>query len=217
MANYTTTADIHAAILFEAGELASGSDFDDEVLRLINRSNLAVAAGGAEFAPEIHEDWLWLRPAIADREVFNLNIAIDAGTVSVTAAGTSATLSSAPTPSVAGWHFKVDGETDVYRISAHTGGSATLTLDAAYTGDTDTAASYKLFQLDYAFSKTMLRPVSPLIIHRSQWASANEGSIDGIDIKEFNRKWPLRLLSSMTPTEFTVMRESDGILTIKEF
>ncbi len=215
MANYTTTADIHAAILFEAGELASGSDFSSEITSLINKVYLAICSGGAEFAPKIHEDWLWLRPAIATREVFNLPIAIDTGTLNITQGATTGTLSSAPAISVAGYHLKIQGESDVYRISAHTAASDTITLDAAFTGSTDTAALYVLFQIDHSFTNEMLRPVSPMITYRSQWVSDNAGNINGIDTKEFNRNFPLSRIIASTPTSFTIMLEADGIFTIR--
>ena len=78
---------------------------------------------------------------------------ISTGTISVTNASTSATFSSAPTPSVAGRVLIVTGNADsnaVYRISTHTAGATAAVLDAVYTGANNTTASYRVYQDTYS-------------------------------------------------------------------
>lgn len=93
--------------------------------------------------------WWWL----IDRTVTNTTPEITTGTASVTNNSTTVTLSSAPAASVAGAKFYVSANTAdsqaLYRISAHTAGTTGLTLDAAYTGDTNTAASYYIWTDEY--------------------------------------------------------------------
>lgn len=99
-------------------------------------------------------DWWWLQR----RTIINTVPKINTGTVSVTANSTSITFSTAPQQfstnvSVAGFVLIISGNvTDanaVYRILSHTSGLTAATLDAAYTGATDTAAGFNLYQVSY--------------------------------------------------------------------
>ena len=94
-------------------------------------------------------DWEFLHK----RTVINTVADITTGTISVTNDSTSVTFSSAPTPSVAQRVLIVDGNTidpgAAYRVSAHTAGATAATLDAAYTGGTDTAAAYSVYGDSY--------------------------------------------------------------------
>lgn len=100
------------------------------------------------------QDWWWLQR----RTIINTSPKINTGTVSVTENSTTVTFSTAPQQfsanvSVAGYVLVISGNsTDsnaVYRIISHTSGLTTATLDAGYTGATDTAASYNLYQVSY--------------------------------------------------------------------
>lgn len=92
-----------------------------------------------------YTNWFWLRK----RTVLSTVDDITTGTVDVTNNSTSITFSSAPTPDLDNRVFLVTGNTldsgAVYRISAHTAGAAAATLDAVYTGATDTTASYHVY------------------------------------------------------------------------
>jgi hypothetical protein len=78
------------------------------------------------------------------------------GTVSVTPLSTTATLSVAPSSSVGAsgsflnYNFSVVGSNEVYKISAHTALSTTITLDKAFNGTLNATASYKIWQEDMA-------------------------------------------------------------------
>jgi len=99
-------------------------------------------------------DWWWLQR----RTVINTSPKIDTGTVNVTENSTGITFSTAPQQfsaniSVAGYVLIIQGNaTDsnaVYRIVTHTSGATAATLDAAYTGTTNTAATFKMYQVSY--------------------------------------------------------------------
>ena len=97
-----------------------------------------------------YPNWWWLRKRSTIATVND----ITTGTVDVTNNSTGITFSSAPAPDLDGRVFLVTGNTldsgAVYRISAHTAGAAAATLDAVYTGATDTAASYHVYGDSYS-------------------------------------------------------------------
>jgi hypothetical protein len=100
--------------------------------RLLNVKYLEVCAAA---------QWDWLRgeAALVHRA------ALDSGTVAVTESSTAITLSATVALSRAGWFFSVQGDTEIYRIAEHTAGSASMTLDVPYQGETATAASYEIW------------------------------------------------------------------------
>lgn len=73
------------------------------------------------------------------------------GTASVTPNSTIVTLSVAPgsTDGVSGsfknWYFSVVGKNEIYKISAHTALSTTVTLEIPYNQELDSAASFKIW------------------------------------------------------------------------
>jgi hypothetical protein len=104
-------------------------------------------------------DWWWLQR----RAIINTAIKIPGGTA---ATGTATlfqgsqfvTLTTIPTRigaavSTAGSVIVFAGSTidaqGIYRIEAHTAGLLALTLDAVYTGSTDSAATYTIYQTSY--------------------------------------------------------------------
>jgi len=96
-----------------------------------------------------YPNWWWLRK----RQLIATSDDISTGTVSVTNNNTAITFSSAPTPSIAGRVFYVVGNTTdsgaIYRVSSHTAATTAATLDGVYTGATDTAAGYRVYQDTY--------------------------------------------------------------------
>ncbi len=209
MANYTTTVDIHAAVLSEAGELASGSDFSADALNMINRAYFAICLGGAEFAPDIIEEFWWLRSS--DPDILTLEVSYETGTVNISKDSSGPfTFTNLPaSPSRVGWRFKVIGWPETYIISAHSLNSATL--DSDYNGDTDADASFVIFKVDYDLASTMLRPISPFIVQ----AAATESMISGLHLSELNRKWPLRNIQAAIPSNFAVTKEANGIFSVR--
>lgn len=88
--------------------------------------------------------WPWLRGEtnVVHRAYYN------GGTASVTPDSTSVTLS-APVPLSQGskknYFFSIEGTDEVYTISAHTAGSASLTLSSGFTGVLNSAAKFKIW------------------------------------------------------------------------
>lgn len=202
MANFTTSADLLDDILFRAGEPIDGtSDFNDDAIRSLNRAYQGIWEGGQELDPEIHEVWWWLRKD--DQGVLILNPIIDTGAVSVTNNSTSITFSTAPTPSVAGRHFKVDDHADVFIISAHTAAATGATLESVYTGETDTAASFKVVQLDYSLASDVLYISTPMFAYQE-----DRHEIFGLSLLELRDKWPLNKVGAGVPKNFAFITQT---------
>lgn len=102
------------------------------------------------------------------------------GTVAVTQDSATATLSSAPATSKANYLFSINGSNEVYKISAHTAATATLTLEAAFTGDTNATASYKIWT-DTLNLPTGCREVIEL------WHDHRRLPMDPLGLKGFRR------------------------------
>jgi|TARA_Y100000310_G_scaffold103908_1_gene102236 hypothetical protein len=202
MANYTTSADLLDDALDRAGEATDGtSDFNAAAIRFLNRAYQGIWSGGSELDPDIREAWWWLRKD--DQGILILNPMINDGSVDVTNNSASITFSTGPTPSVAGRHFKVNDHSDVFIISAHTAGETGATLESVYTGDTDTAASYRVMQIDYDLADSytdILYLSSPMIAYKS-----DRGEVQYIDLHEMRRKYPLNRLDSGVPHDFSLL------------
>lgn len=187
--NYQYTSDLLSDVLFRGGEPTSGaSDFHSQTLTWINRAYRLVY--------DAREDWYWLRK----EGTITLQPARTTGTVSVTQNSTAITFSSAPASSLTGWHFKLNNETDVYKISAHTAAAAGATLDGGITSATNGTATYTAFKLDYAVPADFKNFIAPLSSMR-----AGSYEINFIPDQEFTRTYPLNYIDAGVPTEVTLI------------
>lgn len=125
--------------------------------------------------------------------------------------GITVTLSATIATSMAGRKFFVDSNQAVYRISAHTAGTATLTLDATYV-ETETSGAGTIYQDEYALNSNCMKPWSPMNL-RGQF----EGEIDIINPNEFKAKYGSSRTSSTGYTEdATIVRnDSSGNMQIQ--
>lgn len=205
--SFNTTEDIINEALFTGGEPQSAdSDFRTRALAMANRGYKAIWSGGAEFDPDLSEDWWWLRSTTPG--VLTLLPAVVAGTISVTNNSTSATLTNDP-GDVSGWFLKVADSAAVYRISANTG--TALTLDGVYTSTTNSAASYKLFKLEYTLDATVLKVISPM---RKYGSSQNE--INGMSLDQLHQFHPLQDVTHGDPQAFAVVSQTAaGVWTVR--
>jgi hypothetical protein len=188
MPNLQTTADIRADVLSRGNEIAStASEYWQDILAWMNRQYYSLCLGGTTFAPEIREDWFWLRALPPGILIMDSPITI--GTVTASTDSASITFSSAPTASIAGWEFRPTGDDAVYRVSIHTGGQADATLDSIYVGLTGSGKSYTLRKVEYALSPSVLRPVQAL--RALQWNDSDSGrDIFLTDMVSLERDYP---------------------------
>lgn len=195
MALLTTSADIKDDALFRAGEPTDGtSEYDDKALDWLNRAYRAIWMGGTEFDSDLNEEWWWLKGA----GNLILQPTISSGTVSVTENSENITFSAAPSSSsLAGWFFKVAGESDVYQVSTHNAGGVQMALDSVFTGETDTAATYTLMKLQYDLASDVLRLIAPM-----RQARQSDWRVFSISKERMLTEFPLNLIQTGTPTYF---------------
>lgn len=203
MANYKFTADLIADVLFRASEPTGSSptsDFAAQTLIYLNRAYQVLYLGGAEISNDLNEDFWWAKKTPPG--VLNLAPNIT-GNVSVTNGSTSITFSASIASSVAGYHIRMDGYPDIYRIATHTGGTAAATLDGAYTGPTNASISFTLMKLEYDLPADCIRIMAPMRI--SQGA---ETFVDGTELASLERDYPLSQIQAGPPTQFAYVSES---------
>jgi hypothetical protein len=200
MANLTTNQDIVNNALFNAGEPQNtNSDFFNQALIYLNRGYRAICSGGAELEPELNEDWYWLRKPTPG--ILTLQPAI-APTATVTFNSQSVTLSATVTPTLAGQFFNIPGDGgDYYIISAHTAGTAALTLDSPYTGSTNAAATARIAQLEYQLASDVQEVIGPMRVQRSG------DEIDGADLARLSERFPLNTLGRGIPELYAMVGE----------
>lgn len=194
MSNLQFSSEILDDMLRRAGETTTGnSKYEARSLIYLNRAYRSLAQGGLEFDNKKVRDWWWL---YTQSNVI-LQPIRNTGTVSVTQNNATATLSATVASDLDGYFFKVDGWPDVFKVSAHTAGSAALTLDSVYTGDTNALATYTLWKLDYDLAADFARLVTPF---RRQQSTADE--VFGLDMREFQVQNPISQMQTGVPDRF---------------
>jgi hypothetical protein len=202
MSNLTTNADIINDALFRASELTDGtSDLDAQALVYYNRAYRELYMGGQAFTPQINETWWWMKA----EATLILDAPISSLTVAVTNNSATATFSGTPAPTVdsdvTGWFFKVDGQSDIYKISSIT--AAVATLDSVYTGDTATAATCKIFKLDYDMSASAIKIIGHMTAYRD-----GVNYISGMALSEMDVEYPMVDAINGVPTKYAQVDEN---------
>lgn len=120
--------------------------------------------------------------------------------------GTTVTLSDTIAATMVGRKFYMTSNQAVYRISAHTAGTATLTLDATYV-ETETSGAGAIFQDEYALNSNCMRLWAPLRLR-----GGLKGEVDLINDKEFEATYGGTWVSSVGFTEAAreVRQDSSG-------
>lgn len=137
-----TFEDIYTAVREELKIQSGDTESINRIKRNINAAYLN------EIAPA--KRWPWLNTST------DISIApyYSTGTATVTADSVTVTLTDAPAASRTGYWFSVDGQRERYKISSHTGASTTVTLQAAYAGETSTTATFKIWTDSYTLPST---------------------------------------------------------------
>lgn len=202
MANFQYTSDLLADVLYRSGELLDGTGPSEQaVIQFLNRAYNTIAMGGGEFNEEINEQWWWLHKDPPG--VLVLLAPITLGSVTVTNNNNAILLTNAPAASVATWFFKIDGHPDVFRISAHTAGSTSATLDSVFTGVSGAGKTYKIFKLEYELPADCMR-----ITDAMQIQNGGSDHITGVELSSLNRDYPLSYVEKGIPDQFANVTES---------
>jgi len=184
--------------LFNGQEPTDGSsDYATEIVNWYNWGFRTILEGGNEFLQAKNPDWWWLNK----EGNLILQPTYDTGTVSVTNNSNAITFSASITDSMAGRHFRVENTGSIYKISAHTAGTDTGTLDSVYTEDTNSAANYKLMKLDYDLASDVLAITGSM-------KPQGGGEIIHADPSEIEQRYPLYDVQSGTPKLFGMLSET---------
>lgn len=153
MAQFRTSADILDLALTNAGEVTNGnSPYETQALDFLNKVNFVLIAGGTiplgkDTTVEIDEVWPWAKAKTP--LVLELQPKYDTGTVALTQGSEVGTFSSGPAASLRGYHIRISGKEEVYKIAEHTAASTSFELDAAYPDDTVSGANFEAIKIDY--------------------------------------------------------------------
>lgn len=156
-ADLITGQDIANAVMQDVGELSTvgmGADYDSEIQRYVRMAYWKVL-GHARFP------WALSRtPGVITTEA-----ASDVTVLSI--AGATVTLSAVIATSKTSFKFYLNANNAVYRVSAHTAGTDTLTLDGTYV-QTETGGPAKLYKDEYQTPDDVLKVWDPFEV-RGQW------------------------------------------------
>lgn len=211
MANSENTSDIIRGALQKAGEEADGgSPFHELALKYLNSVYLDIISGANIFDLDLGEGWYWARSRT--RKYLTLKAPYETGNVTVTNNSTSITFSSAPSASLGSFKdrfLKLDDYPEYYRISAHTAGSASATLETEYMNATATA-SFKAIKLIYDLGDDVLRLVGPMrVFKQNNFLEDNDGHIFGIEPDTLFEMYPMTRLEARIPERFAVIYRND--------
>lgn len=153
MAQFRTTADILDAALRKSGEVTSGtSPYETDALEYLNSVHLALISGGTipvgkDATVQVDEVWPWSRSR--EPMILELQPKYTTGTLTVTVGSEAITFSTGPADSLEGWHIKIDGESEWYKIRQHTAAATGAELDSIYSDSSGSGKTFRAVKLDY--------------------------------------------------------------------
>lgn len=232
MSAYTiSTNALKIKVLQKCGEVTDGtSSYDtgqpkDCVLDYLNKAQLFVLSGGNEFVPELSKPWPW---AISpNSNILLLQPNIDTLSFSVTYGSTAVTISGIPKDqfgnniSIQGWWLRITSLPQWYKITAHTIGATTCTIDFGYADATASLLPGNVCQLDYVITPTsgngVLRLVEPFVVYRPQDQQGDqEAKIYFMNEMIMLREYPMINLEGGAPTFFCItQRDQENNIYIR--
>lgn len=149
-ADFLTGLDLLHAVQLDTSEAASGTtgSYGTEFQGYINRAYWEILG---------KERWPWALSPTPGTIVSDAAVRVTASSIS----GTTVTLTATITPSMAGRKIYNDSNNAVYRITAHTSGTDTMTLDATYV-ETETSGALTIYQDEYLVDSTVLKIWDPM-------------------------------------------------------
>jgi hypothetical protein len=105
------------------------------------------------------------------------------GTFAATQNSATITLSTAPSVSLGSFknkNFSPEGQNEIYKISAHTAGSATVTLDRGYNNSTTSAVAFKIWSDNVALPTDCRETVEV-------WHDFSRDPMEGRGLQEFRK------------------------------
>lgn len=139
--------------LTNGGEVTNGnSAYETQLLNYLNRVHFTIVAGGTipigkNTTVEIDEVWPWAKAK--SPLLIELQPKYTTGTVSLTQGSEAGTFSSGPAASLRGYHIRIPGRDEWYKIASHTAAATAFELDGAYADATGASLNFEAIKIDY--------------------------------------------------------------------
>lgn len=222
---YETTSELAVFVERELGHSVSGASSQrSDIVSQLDRAHKIVLGGGGilnydEKGQKLREEQLFAFARATNPKIVNTVAFIDSadGSSNVTATQGSNSISFGSDPnggvSVQGYHIRINGGDEVYRITAHTAAATTATLDAAFVDSNVAAQEFEIFKLQYTVgSDDILRLLSPIRVHSGD---RSQDVIDLVEPQEMFERYPLSEVDMSFPSMAAVLNEDDGTYTIQ--
>lgn len=206
-----TTLDLVNDALKKAGEKTDGSsDYTADALNYMDTFYRAILAGGNEFDVNLGEPWTWAKAKYPG--VLNLQPPVTAGNVLLTQGSPAGVLDTPPAFSLIGYYIHQTGGGEYYRITDHVANDPNITLESSYNNPTG-AGPFIAMLLDYDLNAAnILRQIGPMKVYRTQRTDGDEqGKITGLDIRSFEKKYPMYRIRNGVPVEYAILYQNTAI------
>lgn len=214
---FETTKELRQYVESELGhELDVNASSSDKtaIINHLDRAHKIVCGGGGllnydERNVRIRDEvtFAWARSKFP--KIVTLQTSIENLDCSVTNNSASATLSATYATSLTDWFIRFSEKEEVYRISAHSADSASITLDGVYVEDSGTK-DCTIFKLVYDIgSDDVLGLISPVVTHDG------ESNISITDFQELNKRYPIQSVCKQFPSMAGILKEADGTVTVQ--
>lgn len=220
---FTTTTELAQLSEKELGhDLSSGSTQRTDIVSWLDYAHKVVLAGGDllnvdENGKKLEENVIFNFARSATPKSLLLRPAVTDATVSVNRSGTTLTFASPPdsTNSIAGFFIRINSESELYYISAHTANATTATIEGGYVGSANiSAGSCEIIPLRYDIgSSDVLRLIAPIQSFTNELGCPQKISI--VDKSELYENFPPSEVSAGFPELAGLIRENAGTYTIQ--
>lgn len=215
MPNPETTLELVQFVERAAGELDDGSSpFRSDIEILVDMAHKAIVSGGAELDEEGQRPHVFAWAKSANNIPLKIVPKIASGTINATEDSTTITFSSNISQDLTDWFIRINEGDEVYRITAHTPGTNTATIDLGFIDSTVVGASYEAFKLRYTFgSSNILLPTGNIKVHR--YKKMDKSFIDVRSKEALEEMYPLSKVKEEDPCIAGIVNFSDGNLTVQ--
>lgn len=210
-----TVPDLLNDALKKSGEKTDGtSDYLNDALGYMDTFHKSIIAGGNEFEVDMGEPWTWAKSKYPG--ILTLNPPYITGGVTLTLGSSAGIFTVPPITSQAGNFIHCSDTFEFYRVVSHTAGNPNFTLDGPVNFSSGTY-DFKSIQVDYDLSAAnILRQINPMVVYQQQTSDGDfEGRITGLDLRTFQKKWPMFKMFLGVPTEFAVLYVAQGLVTVR--
>lgn len=199
LAYYRYTQDIVFAALEAARESpTTSSEYYTMALQFLNRVYRELWNGGSAYAPDINEDWRWLR---ASNPSVIITKAIYTGFAKVTNGSNIVQLSNINT-SLLGSYFQTTGDGIVYIVIEHNIAEGVMLLDSNYIGSSQDNVPFTVHFLRYPLPELFKEFIGPLRV------SGQVKEIHEVSQLDMDRYYPIGQIANV-PEKFCRTQQNE--------